>query len=172
VIELTDIAFAIDSILAAIALVGSPPAGTVGLHPKFWVVVTGGMLGVALMRFAAVMFIKMLDRFPRFELAAYLLVILIGAKLLVDWWFNKPPADWPAGQVYHGPADFHSPSSFAFWAFWSLMVAFFCVGFIPKRKRGPGFPVVQSEPARTEPRAAEPSDSRAGGSLPNVTGRG
>src|SRR4051812_5296133 len=33
VIELTDIAFAIDSILAAIALVGSGPPGTTGLHP-------------------------------------------------------------------------------------------------------------------------------------------
>ncbi len=49
VIELTDIAFAVDSILAAIALVGPPPevaeGEKVGLHPKLWVVVTGGMIG-------------------------------------------------------------------------------------------------------------------------------
>jgi predicted tellurium resistance membrane protein TerC len=136
VIELTDIAFAIDSILAAIALVGNAPAGHQGLHPKFWVVVAGGMFGVILMRFAAVLFIKMLDRFPRFETAAYLLVILIGTKLLVDWFFNKPPENHPQGTVYHGPADFHSPSSAAFWIFWGLMVVCFCIGFIPKKKRG------------------------------------
>ena len=136
VIELTDIAFAIDSILAAIALVGSPPAGhTGGLHPKFWVVVAGGMLGVILMRVAAVMFIKLLDKFPRFELAAYLLVILIGLKLLVDWYFNKPPADLPPGTQFHGPLDFHSPSNPAFWVFWVGMLVCFCVGFIPPKKR-------------------------------------
>ncbi len=73
VIELTDIAFAVDSILAAIALVGADTTDGVGLHPKLWVVVTGGMLGVILMRFAAAVFIKLLERFPRFETAAYLL---------------------------------------------------------------------------------------------------
>src|SRR5687768_7863302 len=46
VIEMTDIAFAIDSILAAIAVVGSPPPGVEGPHPKLWVVITGGILGL------------------------------------------------------------------------------------------------------------------------------
>ncbi|HYO11016.1 MAG TPA: hypothetical protein VER17_18775 [Tepidisphaeraceae bacterium] len=125
VIELTDIAFAIDSILAAIALVGSAPAGHAGTHPKLWVVLTGGMIGVVLMRYAAVIFIKMLERFPRFETAAYLLVIVIGGKLVIDWAANS--AEHPHR------VDFHSPSSPAFWTFWILMVACFCVGFIPKR---------------------------------------
>src|SRR5450631_1791329 len=46
-IELTDLAFAVDSILAAIALVGPPPKGTPAgaIHPKLWVVIVGGMLG-------------------------------------------------------------------------------------------------------------------------------
>ena len=47
VIELTDIAFAVDSILAAIAMVGSPPPGhpADAFHPKLWVVMLGGLLG-------------------------------------------------------------------------------------------------------------------------------
>jgi len=134
VIELTDIAFAIDSILAAIALVGNPSSDAHGLHPKFWVIVTGGMLGVVLMRVAAILFIKMLERFPRFETAAYLLVALIGVKLLVDWWFNKPPPGFPPTEVYRGPVDFHSPAHPAFWVFWGGMLVCFCVGFIPRRK--------------------------------------
>ena len=77
-IEVTDIAFAVDSILAAIALVGSAPPGYVGPHPKLWVVITGGMIGVMLMRVAAAMFIRLLERFPRFEMSAYLLVMTIG----------------------------------------------------------------------------------------------
>jgi YkoY family integral membrane protein len=131
VIELTDIAFAIDSILAAIgtipAHVGSGP------NPKLWIVITGGIIGVILMRFAAVLFIKLLDRFPRFAEAAYLLVALIGTKLVLDWGFNKPPTPTPEG--WHAPLDFHfhTAGSPASWAFWGLMLVFFCVGFIPKK---------------------------------------
>lgn len=88
VIELTDIAFAVDSILAAIALAG-------GRHQKLWVIILGGILGMILMRFAAAIFIRLLDKFPRFEIAAYLLVIAIGMKLLVDWGFNS---DWSFAQ--------------------------------------------------------------------------
>ena len=142
VIEMTDIAFAIDSILAAIALVSGVPHDPREIHPKLWVVITGGFLGVVLMRFAAVLFIRLLEKFPNFELAAYLLVTVIGGKLVVDWYFNKPPADWPTGQAYHGPADFHSPGSVAFWIFWVLMILCFAVGFIPRKRPGPGFDVV------------------------------
>ena len=133
VIEMTDIAFAIDSILAAIALVGAPPADHPKElpHPKLWVVITGGMLGVILMRYAAVIFIKLLEKFPRFETAAYLLVIVIGGKLLADWGFNTPK-DEPG---WHPPLDFHSPSSPAFWVFWVLMIICFCIGFLPSRKK-------------------------------------
>lgn len=134
VIELTDIAFAIDSILAALAFI---PPSVVTPNPKLWVVITGGMLGVILMRYAAVIFIKMLDRFPRFETAAYLLVTVIGLKLCLDWHFNARPPDWPMDKVFHGPLDFHSPSSPAFWTFWALMAVCFAVGFIPQKKAKP-----------------------------------
>lgn len=131
-IELTDIAFAIDSILAAIAMI---PVTTITPNPKLWVVITGGMFGVILMRFAAVIFIRLLEKFPRFEQVAYYLVMLIGAKLLADWGFNKPPANHPLGESFHGPLDFHSIHSPAFWIFWGLMAALFVIGFMPSRKK-------------------------------------
>lgn len=125
VIEMTDIAFAVDSILAAIALVGASPNGET-THPKLWVVVIGGFLGVVLMRFAAVLFIKLLDRFPRFVISAYLLVLLIGLKLLADWGFNSPE--------HPHVVDFHSYRSAAFWVFWILMVGCFAIGFLPQKQ--------------------------------------
>ncbi len=123
-IEMTDMAFAVDSILAAIALVGPAPSETPSgrLHPKLWVIITGGFLGVALMRFAAIIFIRLLDRFPRFEISAYLLVFVIGGKLVADWHFN-------ADQIL---LDFHSPGSLAFWVFWLMMLLCFSVGFLPR----------------------------------------
>lgn len=127
VIELTDIAFAVDSILAAIALVGSPPADhPVGAtHPKLWVVVAGGMLGVMLMRVAAAMFIRLLEKFPRFEVSAYLLVIVIGLKLLVDWGFNS--------EAHPHAIDFHSYRTPEFWIFWISMLLCLGFGFMPKK---------------------------------------
>lgn len=127
VIEMTDIAFAVDSIVAAIGVVGPPPEGSIR-HPKLWVVVIGGFIGVVLMRFAAVIFIKLLERFPRFETAAYLLVIVIGLKLVLDWAFNSP--------AHPHRLDFHSPANPAFWVFWLLMLACFAVGFLPARGNG------------------------------------
>ncbi|HWB53224.1 MAG TPA: hypothetical protein VG722_03495 [Tepidisphaeraceae bacterium] len=126
-IEFTDIFFAIDSILAAIALVGPPPTGypPAKLHPKLWLIVVGGFLGVILMRFAAVAVIYLLEQFPRLGTSAYLLVGLIGAKLLADWFLNllgKAPR-----------LNFHSPNEPAFWVFWSLMALCVLIGFIPRR---------------------------------------
>jgi YkoY family integral membrane protein len=119
VIELTDIAFAIDSILAAIGLAGRQKG-------KLWVVFTGGMIGVILMRFAAVLFIRLLERFPRFETSAYLLVIVIGLKLVVEWLAN--PSDGPHR------VDFHNIGKLEFWVFWLLMAGCFAIGFVPKRQ--------------------------------------
>jgi YkoY family integral membrane protein len=128
-IEVTDVAFAVDSILAAIALVGDAPADHVGLHPKLWVVITGGMIGVMLMRIAAAVFIKLLERFPRFETSAYLLVLTIGLKLLVDWAVNSAQ--------HRERADFQHPASPLFWMFWSVMVICIGLGFLPARKVEP-----------------------------------
>jgi len=127
-IELTDIAFAADSILAAMALVGPPPAGA-DIHPKLWVVVIGGMLGVILMRVAAVVFIRLLERFPRFEMAAYLLVLVIGIKLVLDWYFNTP------GQ--QPVLDFHNYRHLTFWVFWGVMLLSLATGLLPKKQAAP-----------------------------------
>jgi len=95
-IGLTDIAFAVDSILAAIALIGPPPPAA-PFHPKLWVVFAGALLGMVALRFAAGLVIKLLEKFPRFEIAAYLLVLVIGLKLLADWGFNSDWSGWLPG---------------------------------------------------------------------------
>jgi len=110
-IELTDMAFAADSILAAVAL-----------SDKLWIVITGGLIGLVLMRVAANVFIQLLERWPNFEFSAYALVFLVGAKLVIDG-FKLPGV------------NFHSTESPAFWTFWALMLTFVLVGFLPKKKK-------------------------------------
>lgn len=72
-VELADIAFAVDSVLAGVALVKTPD--------KIWVVYFGAIIGVILLRFAATIFIGLLERFPLLDHVAYLLVGWVGVKL-------------------------------------------------------------------------------------------
>src|SRR5205823_680644 len=60
-------------------------------------VLIGGFLGICLLRAAAGVFIWLLGKFPRFEIAAYLLVLVIGLKLLADWGFNSDWTTWSPG---------------------------------------------------------------------------
>ncbi|RED53026.1 MULTISPECIES: TerC family protein [Cohnella] len=87
-VEVADIAFAIDSILAAVALAVALPTTTLpkiggmdGGH--FIVIFLGGFLGLLIMRFAANLFVKLLESRPSLEVAAFVIVGWVGVKLAV-----------------------------------------------------------------------------------------
>ncbi len=87
-VELADIAFALDSMLAAVALaVTLTPIGDTmigGMNAgQFWVVFAGGLIGLVVIRFAARYFIILLEKLPKLEIAAYLIVGWVGVKLAV-----------------------------------------------------------------------------------------
>jgi YkoY family integral membrane protein len=109
-VELTDIAFSMDSILAAVAV-----------STKLYVVVVGGILGIIMMRFAAVVFIKLLEVFPKLERSAYLLVGIVGTKLIVE------------GLKIPG-VDFESSDNRYFYVLWGLMLMSLLSGFLGRQK--------------------------------------
>jgi YkoY family integral membrane protein len=85
-IELADIAFAVDSILAAIALVLSLPPTNLpnigGMNgAQFGVAFIGGFIGLIFVRFAATYIIHLLRQKPSLETTAYLIVGWVGIKL-------------------------------------------------------------------------------------------
>ncbi|MBG9568109.1 TerC family protein [Brevibacillus agri] len=87
-VELADIAFAVDSILAAVALAVALPKTTLpqigGMDGgQFIVIFAGGLIGLIIMRFAASFFVKLLHRRPGLEIAAFLIVGWVGVKLAV-----------------------------------------------------------------------------------------
>jgi YkoY family integral membrane protein len=94
VVELTDLAFAIDSIIVAVAL-----------SPKLWVVWTGGIMGIIAMRLVANYFIRILERFPALEDTAYALVGWISIKLLLESYDS-----W-----VHPGAELHLLPKWLFW---------------------------------------------------------
>jgi tellurite resistance protein TerC len=79
-VELADLAFSLDNVVAAVAL-----------SREFWVVMTGVALGIVTMRFAAGIFVYLIERYPVLEAAAYLLVLSIGLGLLVEDFLHIRP---------------------------------------------------------------------------------
>ncbi len=109
-IELMDVAFAVDSILAAVAV-----------SKNLWIIFLGGMLGVMMIRIAAGSFIRLLDRFPGLEVASYILILIIGSKLTLEY-FELPHL------------EFEKPGHPAFLAFWVSMLVVFASGFFIKKR--------------------------------------
>ncbi|MGE6486920.1 TerC family protein [Paenisporosarcina sp. NPDC076898] len=87
-IGLADLAFAIDSILAAVAIAlglpDSPLDDFGGMDGgKFIVVLLGGIAGLILIKYAATWFVQLLDQRPALETTAYAIVAWVGVKLAV-----------------------------------------------------------------------------------------
>jgi YkoY family integral membrane protein len=73
-VELVDLVFAVDSILAA-----------VGMTKKIWVIVTGGVLGIIMMRLLTGYVLTLVKRFPKLIDGAYIVVAWVGIKLVLEY---------------------------------------------------------------------------------------
>lgn len=83
-IAVTDLAFSLDSVTTAIAL-----------SDERWVVVTGGVIGIIMLRSLAGLFIRWLKEYVYLQDAGYVTVALVGLRLLVKV-FNDElvPPQW------------------------------------------------------------------------------
>ena len=77
-LAVTDLAFSIDSITAAVAI-----------SDQFLLVITGAIIGVIALRFTSGLFIKWLEIYVNLEKAGYIAVALIGIKLIIQLIFYK-----------------------------------------------------------------------------------
>lgn len=73
IVEFTDIAFSIDSITTAVAM-----------SNKLLIIWLAGIMGIIFLRFAAGLFIRMLEKLPKLEDLAYQLIFFVGTKLLLE----------------------------------------------------------------------------------------
>lgn len=114
VVELTDIAFAIDSILAAVALTRN-----------IWLIYFGGIIGLIFMRYAASLIIKLLEKFPLLEHSAYMVIGWIAVKLGVESFTH-----WQ--ESIGGQLSAHIPPV----VFWIVTFLMFAFGFLRRGKPG------------------------------------
>lgn len=123
-VELTDIAFALDSVLAGIGFISRPGKGVD--DSKIWVVYLGAVIGIVLLRFAASLFVQLLDRFPKLDHVAYALVGWIGIKLGVHAWEKGAHTLAPGAWAPHLPEA----------AFWGGLFAIAILGSLMAVRAG------------------------------------
>ncbi len=82
-VELMDLAFSLDNVVAAVSL-----------SDKLWVVMLGVAIGILVMRFAAGLFSYVVQKEPILKTAAYILVLNIGVELLLEDLAHIEIGDW------------------------------------------------------------------------------
>ena len=109
-VELTDIVFAIDSILVAVAM-----------SDKLWVIITGGILGVIAMRLVIGQLLALVNRYPTLVDGAFVIIAWVGIKLVLEYLHA-------AGYVH-----FEVPPWFSL----GLIVVIFAIALVWARFEGP-----------------------------------
>jgi YkoY family integral membrane protein len=112
-VELTDIVFAIDSILVAVAM-----------SPKLWVILTGGILGIIMMRLVIGQLLTLVQRYPALVDGAFVIIAWVGIKLLIEYAHSM------------GWVHFEIPK----WLSLGLIVVIFLISYLYARKHGPADP--------------------------------
>jgi YkoY family integral membrane protein len=109
-VELTDIVFAVDSILVAVAM-----------SPKTWVIITGGVLGIIAMRMVIGQLLRIVRRYPALVDGAFIIIAWVAIKLLVEY-LNTA-----------GYTQFHINK----WISFGLIAVIFAIAYIYARRQGP-----------------------------------
>lgn len=82
-VELTDIVFAVDSIVVAVAM-----------SQKAWVVLTGGILGIIAMRLVIGQLLSVVERYPVLVDGAFVIIAWVGFRLLVQYAHQQGFIGW------------------------------------------------------------------------------
>ena len=109
-VELTDIVFAVDSILVAVAM-----------SNKLWVIITGGILGIIAMRLVIGQLLVVVQRYPALVDGAFIIIAWVGIKLLLEYFHN---IHW---------VDFVVPK----WLSLGLIVVIFIIALLYARRQPP-----------------------------------
>jgi YkoY family integral membrane protein len=109
-VELTDIVFAVDSILVAVAM-----------SNKTWVIISGGILGIIAMRLVIGRLLSLVRRYPALVDGAFIIIAWVGIKLLIEYLHSI--------EVVH--------FEISKWLSFGLIVVIFTVAYLYAKRQGP-----------------------------------
>ena len=109
-VELTDIVFAIDSILVAVAM-----------SSKTWVIIAGGIFGIIAMRLVIGQLLAIVRRYPALVDGAFIIIAWVGIKLLIEYLHLEGLIHFQVNK----------------WMSFGLIVLIFLVSYLYARRQGP-----------------------------------
>jgi YkoY family integral membrane protein len=110
-VELTDAVFAVDSILVAVAM-----------SPKTWVVISGGILGIVMMRMVIGQLLVLVRTYPALVDGAFIIIAWVAVKLVVEFLRAE-------GFIY---------LEISRWFSFGLIVVIFVASYLYARRQGGG----------------------------------
>jgi predicted tellurium resistance membrane protein TerC len=87
-VELVNLAFSVDSILVAVAM-----------STRFWVVLSGGLLGVMAMRVVVRTLVALIRKYPALVEGAFVIIAWVGGKLLLEYAHQMAWVSWEIPQA-------------------------------------------------------------------------
>jgi YkoY family integral membrane protein len=109
-VELTDIVFAVYSILVAVAM-----------SPKLWVIISGGVLGIIAMRLVIGQLLTLVRRYPALVDGAFLIIAWVAVRLLVEYLHEQGIVSFEINK----------------WISFGLIIAIFGLAYLYARRQGP-----------------------------------
>jgi YkoY family integral membrane protein len=109
-VELTDIVFAIDSILVAVAM-----------SSKTWVIIAGGIFGIITMRLVIGQLLTIVRRYPALVDGAFIIIAWVGIKLLIEYLHLEGHIHFQVNK----------------WMSFGLIVLIFLASYLYARRQGP-----------------------------------
>ena len=109
-VELTDAVFAVDSILVAVAM-----------SPKTWVVISGGILGIAMMRLVIGHLLVIVRTYPALVDGAFIIIAWVGVKLFAEY---SHAIGWVDFEINR-------------WISLALIAVIFLISYAYARRKGP-----------------------------------
>ena len=109
-VELTDIVFAVDSILVAVAM-----------SNKTWVIISGGVLGIITMRMVIGQLLAIVRRYPALVDGAFIIIAWVGVKLLIEYLHSTGYVHFEVNK----------------WLSFGLIVIIFAIAYLYARRHGP-----------------------------------
>jgi YkoY family integral membrane protein len=108
-VELTDAVFAVDSILVAVAM-----------SPKTWVVISGGILGILMMRLVIGQLLVLVKTYPALVDGAFVIIAWVATKLIAEFLHAEGIIDLEINK----------------WFSFALIVAIFVSSYLYARRQG------------------------------------
>jgi YkoY family integral membrane protein len=109
-VELTDIVFAVDSILVAVAM-----------SPKLWVIISGGIVGIIAMRLVIGQLLTLVRRYPALVDGAFLIIGWVAVRLLIEYLHQQGLIAFEVNK----------------WVSFGLIIVIFGLAYLYARRQGP-----------------------------------